>query len=62
MLKTKRLVVLSIALSDSETVVDIIEPHSIVCHVADKTTSAASTESSGFLGIGVWPDFDASSF
>ncbi len=62
MLKTQRLIILSITLRYRQPVVDIIKPHPIISDISHQPSTATAAESSGLRGVGVRPDFDAGAF
>lgn len=62
MLEALFLIVLSVALSNRDTVIDVIQPHAIVGHVPDRAGSTASLEVRRFLVESVGPNFDAGTF
>lgn len=62
MLEALFFIVLSVALSDRDAVIDIVQPHAIVGHVSDRAGTTTSFEVCRFLIEGVGPHFDAGTF
>ena len=62
MLEALLFIVLSIALSNRDAVIDIVQPHAIVGHVSDRAGTTASLEVCRLLIERVGPDLDASTF
>ena len=62
MLEALFLIVLSVALSDSNAVIDVVQPHAIVSHVPDRAGTTASLKVCRFLVESVRPNLDASAF
>ena len=62
MLEALFFIVLSVALSDSDAVIDIVQPHAIVGHVSDRTGTTASLKVCRFLVERIGPNFDAGTF
>jgi len=62
MLEALFFIVLSIALSDRDAVVDIVQPHAIVGHVSDRAGTTASLEVGRLLVECVGPNLDAGAF
>lgn len=62
MLKALFFIVLSVALSDRDAVVDIVQPHSIVGHISDRAGTTASLEVCRLLVERIRPNLDASTF
>lgn len=62
MLEALFFIVLSVALSNRDAIVDIVQPHSIVGHVFDRAGTTASLEICRLLVERVGPDLDASTF
>lgn len=59
MLETFLLVILAVALRDGEAVVHIVEPHRVVSHILDQTSTSTTGQGSALFGIRIWPDLDA---
>lgn len=59
MLEALFFIVLSIALGDSDSVVDIVQPHGIVGHIPDRAGAAASFQIVRLLAEGVRPYLDS---
>lgn len=62
MLEALFFIVLSVALSNRDAIVDVVQPHSIVGHVFDRAGTTASLEVCRLLVKRVGPDLDASTF
>lgn len=60
MLETLILVVLAVALSDSDTVVDIVQPHAVIRHISDRARAATPLQVGRLLAKVIRPNFDAS--
>ena len=59
MLEALFLIVLSVALSDCDAVIDVIQPHAVVRHVSDRAGTTSSVEVRRLLAEAVGPDLDA---
>jgi len=62
MLEALFFIVLSVALSDRDAVIDIVQPHAIVGHVSDRAGTTASLEVCRLLVERVGPNLNASAF
>jgi hypothetical protein len=60
MLEALFFIVLSVTLSNRDTVIDIVQPHAIVGHVSDRAGTTASLEVCRLLVECVRPNLDAS--
>lgn len=62
MLKALFLIVLTVALSDGDTIVDIVQPHAVIRHISDRARAATSLQVGRLLAKVIRPDFDAGTF
>lgn len=62
MLEALFFIVLSVALSNRDAVINIVQPHAIVGHISDRAGTTASLEVCRLLVERIRPNLDASTF